>query len=75
MPTSTQTTTTTPSASNCSSPIRVITEVVYLLGTRLGHDAEVRFLGDFAGCNLIPEHVAAGDWLRIAELVQICSDL
>jgi hypothetical protein len=49
--------------------------VVYLLGTRLGHDAEVRFLGDFASGNLIPEHVAAGDWLRIAELVQIYSDL
>jgi uncharacterized protein len=53
----------------------VVTEVVYLLGTRLGHDAEVRFLGDFAAGNLIPEHVAAQDWLRIAELVQIYNDL
>ena len=49
--------------------------MVYLLGTRLGHDAEVRFLGDFAAGNLIPEHVAAEDWLRIAELVQIYKDL
>jgi hypothetical protein len=53
----------------------VVTEVVYLLGTRLGHDAEARFLGDFAAGNLIPEHVSAADWLRIAELVQIYRDL
>jgi hypothetical protein len=52
-----------------------VTEVVYLLGTRLGPEAEVRFLGDFAAGNLIPEHVAAQDWLRIAELVQIYRDL
>ncbi len=56
-------------------PILVVTEVVYLVGTRLGHDSEIRFLGDFAAGNLIPEHVAAADWLRIAELVQIYSDL
>lgn len=56
-------------------PILVVTEVVYLLGTRLGHGAEVRFLGDFAAGNLIPEHVAAKDWLRIAELVQAYRDL
>lgn len=56
-------------------PILVVTEVVYLLGTRLGHEAEVRFLGDFAAGNLIPEHVAAEDWLRVAELVRIYSDL
>jgi predicted nucleic acid-binding protein len=43
--------------------------VTYLLGTRLGVDAEVRFLGDIAAGNLIPEAVAASDWLRIAELV------
>ena len=52
-----------------------MTEVVPLLGTRLGHDAEVRFLGDLAAGNLIPEHVAAEDRLRIAELVQISRDL
>ena len=53
----------------------MITEVVYLLGTRLGRDAEVRFLGDFAAGNLIPARVAAEDWLRIAELVQTYRDL
>jgi uncharacterized protein len=56
-------------------PILVVTEVAYVLGTRVGHDAEVRFLGDFAAGNLIPEHVAAEDWLRIAELVQAYRDL
>ncbi len=50
-------------------PTLVVTEVVYLLGTRLGIDAEVRFLGDLAGGKLITEPVAAPDWMRIAELV------
>lgn len=56
-------------------PTLVITEVVYLLATRLGIDAEVRFLGDLASGNLIPEPVASSDWLRIAELVARYSDL
>lgn len=53
----------------------VVTEVVYLLGNRLGVQAEVRFLGDLATGNLIPEPVAPGDWLRIAELVARYRDL
>lgn len=53
----------------------VITEVTYLIGSRLGAEAEVRFLGDLAAGNLIPEPVAAGDWLRIAELVSRYRDL
>jgi hypothetical protein len=53
----------------------VITEVVYVLSTRLGADAEIRFLGDFATGNLIAEPVAAADWLRIAELVGAYRDL
>ena len=56
-------------------PTLVITEVVYLVGTRLGADAEVRFLGDFAAGNFRPEPVAAADWLRIAELVSVYRDL
>lgn len=56
-------------------PMLVVTEVTYLLGSRLGADAEVRFLGDLAAGNLIPEPVAAGDWLRIAELVARYRDL
>jgi uncharacterized protein len=56
-------------------PTLVVTDVVYLLGTRLGVDAEVRFLGDLAAGNLIPEPVAAPDWMRIAELVVQYRDL
>ena len=56
-------------------PELVVTEVVYLLGTRLGAEAEVRFLGDFAAGNLIAEPVAAEDWLRMAELVGRYADL
>jgi hypothetical protein len=53
----------------------VITEVVYLLSTRVGTEAEIRFIGDVAAGNLIVEPVAAGDWLRIAELVGTYRDL
>jgi uncharacterized protein len=56
-------------------PVLVVTEVTYLLGTRLGADAEVKFLADFAAGNLIPEQVAADDWLRMAELVRRYRDL
>ncbi len=56
-------------------PTVVITEVTHLLGTRLGVDPEVRFLGDLAAGNLIAEPVAASDWLRIAELVAQYADL
>ena len=56
-------------------PTLVVTEVAYLLGTRLGADPEVRFLGDLAAGNLIVEPVAASDWLRMAELVAQCADL
>lgn len=56
-------------------PALVVTEVVYLLGTRLGVDAEVRFLGDLAAGNLITEPVAAPDWMRIVELVVQYRDL
>lgn len=53
----------------------VITEVTYLLGTRIGVEAEVRFLGELAAGNLIPIPVAPSDWLRIAELVAGYGDL
>lgn len=56
-------------------PTLVITEVVYLLGTRLGVETEVRFLGDLADGAFAVEPVAAGDWLRIAELVARYLDL
>lgn len=50
-------------------PALVITEVVYLIATRLGTDAEVRFLGDVADGAFDVEPVLAGDWLPIARLV------
>lgn len=50
-------------------PTLVVTEVVYLLATRLGTEPEVRFLGDLASGVFTVEPVRAGDWLRIAELV------
>ena len=56
-------------------PMLVITEVSYLMASRLGPDAEVRFIGDLANGNLIPETVHASDWLRIAELVGRYRDL
>lgn len=56
-------------------PALVITEVVYLLSTRLGTEPEVRFLGDLASGAFSVEPVVAGDWLRIAELVARYRDL
>jgi len=53
----------------------VVTEVTYLLGTRLGTTTEVRFLGDLASGSLIAEPVAPSDWLRIAELTSSYRDL
>ena len=53
----------------------MITEVDYLLSTRLGADAEVRFLGDLAAGNLIAEPVMPADWLRVADLVHRYRDL
>ncbi len=50
-------------------PTLVVTEVAYLLASRLGAEAEARFLGDLAGGTLIAEPVRPDDWLRIAELV------
>ncbi|MGH3546183.1 MAG: type II toxin-antitoxin system VapC family toxin [Mycobacteriales bacterium] len=50
-------------------PTLVITEVVYLIGTRLGAAAEVRFLGDLATGAFDIDPVHPADWLHIADLV------
>jgi hypothetical protein len=50
-------------------PQLVVTEVAYLLETRLGWTSEVRFLGDLAAGNFVTEPLVPADWLRIAELV------
>jgi predicted nucleic acid-binding protein len=49
--------------------------VVYLLATRLGVGAEVRFLGDLADGAFSVAPVAAADWMRVAELVARYRDL
>lgn len=50
-------------------PQLVITEVVYLLATRLGTRAELLFLADVASGAFSTEPVAPVDWLRIMDLV------
>jgi hypothetical protein len=50
-------------------PTLVIAEVAYLLATRLGWEAEVRFLGDLAAGDFVLEPVHAADPIRIAALV------
>ena len=49
--------------------------MVYFIATRLGSEAEVRFLGDLARGALTVEPVQPGDWVRIAELVWTYRDL
>lgn len=56
-------------------PTLVVSEVAYLLATRLGAAAEVRFLGDLASGVLTAAPPEPGDWLRIAELVAQYDDL
>jgi uncharacterized protein len=56
-------------------PTLVVAEVTYLLSTRLGWQAEVRFLGDVAGGDLVLEPLHAADTVRIAELVARYRDL
>lgn len=56
-------------------PTLVLTEVAYLLATRLGWQPEVRFLGDLAAGNFTIEPVDPADLLRIAELVARYHDL
>ncbi|MEX2587449.1 MAG: PIN domain-containing protein [Actinomycetota bacterium] len=56
-------------------PTLVVTEVAYLIETRLGPEAEVRFLGDLASGAFTTDPVAPSDWLRIADLVWEYRDL
>ena len=56
-------------------PALVITEVAYLVGTRLGVEPEVRFLGDLASGAFSVEPPRPPDWLRVAELVARYGDL
>jgi hypothetical protein len=73
--TSIETTVTTPPVSTCwrlirgrySVPMLVITEVAYLVETRLGTEAEVRFLADLAEGNPI----AAAERLKVREVATL----
>lgn len=56
-------------------PMLCVAEVAYLLETRLGDAAQVRFLGDLASGSLVAEPLAPADWLRMAELVHRYRDL
>ncbi|HET9256712.1 MAG TPA: PIN domain-containing protein [Pseudonocardiaceae bacterium] len=55
-------------------PQLVITEVCYLVQTRLGTRAELLFLGDLASGAFSVESVAAADWFRVIELVDTYRD-
>lgn len=56
-------------------PTLVVAEVAYLLGTRLGWQAEVRFLGDLASGAFTLEPLHPADPIRIAELVAAYHEL
>ena len=56
-------------------PVLVVAEVAYIVGTRLGPEPEVRFLGDLADRAFLVVPVDEDDWLRIAELVSRYRDL
>lgn len=53
-------------------PALVVAEVTYLVGRRLGADAESRFLAGLAAVDV--EAPRAGDWSRMAELVRDYAD-
>lgn len=52
----------------------VVAEVTDFLGERMGAEAEVRFLQAVADGDVLVEHPAMTDWLRIAELVWVYRD-
>jgi uncharacterized protein len=56
-------------------PTLVVTEVAYLISTRLGWQPETRLIGDLASGGFRLEPVHAADLLRIAELVARHHDL
>ncbi|MFC7385032.1 type II toxin-antitoxin system VapC family toxin [Sphaerisporangium rhizosphaerae] len=56
-------------------PTLVVAEAAYLISTRLGAEAEVKFLGDFARGVFAVQPVHPSDWLRMAELVSTYRDL
>jgi predicted nucleic acid-binding protein len=55
-------------------PMLVITEVCYLVQSRLGTRAELLFLGDLAYGAFSVEPMAVTDWFRVIELVDTYRD-
>lgn len=53
-------------------PVLVVAEAAYLVGTRLGPAVEARFLSALASMDV--EAPSAGDWTRMAELVERYAD-
>lgn len=53
-------------------PTLVVAETTYMIGSRLGVDAEARFLESLADLDV--EAPNASDWLRIAEVVRQYAD-
>jgi predicted nucleic acid-binding protein len=56
-------------------PTLVITEVAYLLATRIGWEAEARFLGDLGSGAFVLEPLHPADPLRMVKLVAQYHDL
>jgi uncharacterized protein len=56
-------------------PALVVTEVGYLLGTRIGAHAESSFARSIAAGELIVEPVLDSEWARIAQLTERYVDL
>jgi uncharacterized protein len=56
-------------------PQLVVAEVAYLVGERLGAQAEIAFANSIADGELTVEPVLNSEWSRIAELVEQYADL
>lgn len=56
-------------------PALVLTEVSYLLGDRIGADAELALARSLADGELVVEPMLDSDWARIAELMEEYLDL
>lgn len=56
-------------------PALVVTEVAYLLGDRIGHEAEQAFARSLRDGELLVEPVEPSDWPRIVELLGEYPDL
>lgn len=56
-------------------PVTVVPEVTYLLGRRLGAEAEEAFVRALARGELRVEELADADWSRVADLMVAYADL